>query len=132
MHAEPACAADLDQDELIDELTGLLHVSEHSDAFGFDLLGWLPPVPDRAPMAMCLEVKSSAEATFHVTRSEWALAAQFHDEGIGVHYAVLVVRRNASGGAPSRLELLSDPVRLADAGVLSKTVDGYAVEYRPA
>jgi hypothetical protein len=132
MHAEPARAGDLDQDELIDELTGLLHVSRHSDGFGFDLLGWLSPAAGREPEAMCLEVKSSGSATFHLTRGEWALAAQFHVEGIGERYAVLVVRRRDSGGVPSRLELLSDPVGLVDTGLLSKTDDGYELAYRPA
>src|SRR3712207_7487725 len=42
-HAETARAADLDEEELVDELTGLLHVARYSDAFGFDMLGWLAP-----------------------------------------------------------------------------------------
>ena len=46
-HAEPACEPQLDEEELIDELTEFLHVSRHSDGFGFDLLGWLPPDPER-------------------------------------------------------------------------------------
>src|SRR5215212_2679517 len=37
---------DLGEEELIDELSGLLHVSQYSDAFGFDLIGWLPSSPN--------------------------------------------------------------------------------------
>jgi hypothetical protein len=37
-HADSVTATDLDDEELIDELTGLLHVARYSDDFGFDLL----------------------------------------------------------------------------------------------
>ena len=76
-HAEPACEPELDEDELIDELTELLHVSRHSDGFGFDLLGWLPPDEESEPIALCLEVKSTSDGTFHLSRSEWERAESF-------------------------------------------------------
>jgi hypothetical protein len=48
-HSDAARSRDLDEEELIDELTGLLHVSRHSDAFGFDLVGWLALAPEAEP-----------------------------------------------------------------------------------
>ena len=50
-HFEPAMSTELDDEELIDELTGLLYVVRYSDDFGFDLLGWLPPVAGHDPIA---------------------------------------------------------------------------------
>jgi hypothetical protein len=38
-HAELARASGLDEEDLIDELAALVHVSRYSDAFGFDLVG---------------------------------------------------------------------------------------------
>ena len=41
-HAEAARGKGLDEEELMDRLTELLHVAAYSDGFGFDLLGWIP------------------------------------------------------------------------------------------
>src|SRR5262249_20786109 len=73
-HAEPACEPQLDEEELIDELTEFLHVSRHSDGFGFDLLGWLPPDSKSEPTALRLEVKSTSDGKFHLSRGEWERA----------------------------------------------------------
>jgi hypothetical protein len=73
-HAGLARSRDLEEEELIDELTGLLHVSRHSDAFGFDLIGWLPPSPGSEPQVMCLEIKSSGDEGFHLSSGEWTRA----------------------------------------------------------
>ena len=128
-HADPACEAELDEEELIDELTELLHVSRHSDGFGFDLIGWLPPAPGRDPMALCLEVKSTRDGTFHLSRGEWERATWFQESGEGDRYAVLVVRRSTNG-PPNRLDLLADPVQLEASGQLAKIDDGYEISYR--
>jgi hypothetical protein len=129
-HQDAAMAADLDEEDLIDELTGLLYVARYSDAFGFDLLGWLPPVEGAEPVAMCLEAKSSSDGTFHFSAAEWDRAAGFRDDGRGENYAVLVVRRR-SGPAPvpERLDLLVDPVSQCKQGRLSRRDDGYIITY---
>lgn len=129
-HAELARSRQLDDEELIDELTGLLHVSHHSDGFGFDLVGWLPDTPGTPPRAMCLEVKSSGGEGFNLSSAEWALARRFNDENEGSSYAVLVVRRSKRGGVPAGMDLLLDPVALVESGRLRQEVDGYRMAYR--
>ena len=128
-HTEAARSQDIDEEELVDELTGLLHVSSHSDAFGFDLLGWLPAKDGQAPQAMCLEVKSSGGEGFHLSTGEWRRAEELHDGGSGSRYAVLVVRRAKGGGVPAAMDLLVDPVRLRDQQHLYLAPDGYQVTY---
>lgn len=128
-HMEPACVPDLDDEELIDELTALLHVSSYSDDFGFDLFGWMPPSPGEKPIAMGLEVKSSGDGSVHLSSGEWALATRWNKEGIGEQYALAVVRRAAPNGQPASLDLLVDPVRLETSGLLHKTDDGYKLAY---
>lgn len=128
-HAALARSRELDEDELIEELTGLLHVSLHSDAFGFDLVGWLSTPDAVAPHPVCLEVKSSGSASFHVSSSEWALAKKLHDEGVGHQYAMLVVRRGSKGKVPVSMDLLADPVRLCESGQLRTNIDGWSVNY---
>lgn len=127
-HVDAVMATDLDDEELIDELTGLLHVSRYSDAFGFDLLGWFPPTDGTNPIAMCLEVKSSGDGTFHLSAGEWTRASQIRNDGLGDHYAVLVVRRR-SGQVPERLDLLVDPVGQCEEGTLTRRDDGYVIAY---
>lgn len=131
-HATAARMLDADEDELVDELTGLLHLSRHSDAFGFDLLGWLSPGDAVPPQAMCLEVKSSGGEGFLLSHSEWSRAEAFHEAAEGDRYAVLVVRRAKRGGVPSGMDLLADPVALVEADVLRQEVDGYKLAYRAA
>jgi hypothetical protein len=127
-HADALIAPDLDDEEIIEELTGLLHVARYSDDFGFDLLGWLAPAVGAEPTAMCLEAKSSADGTFHLSAGEWAQASQLRDDGLGHQYAILVVRRG-SGPVPERLDLLVDPVTQCDQGLLSRRDDGYVIAY---
>ena len=129
-HADLARTPGLDDEDLIDELTGLLHVAAHSDAFGFDLLGWLPPTPGAEPIAVCLEVKSASAEGFHLTTSEWALAERFHHDRRGQLYAVLVVRRGPRASLPQAMDLLADPVGLHTTGRLHRDVDGYTLTYR--
>jgi hypothetical protein len=90
--AEAARALDLEEDERIDELAGFLHVAAQSDAFGFDMLGWIAVPETEEVRAMLVEVKSSADGTFHLSPNEWERAEQFEDR-----YSVLVVRRTPSG-----------------------------------
>jgi len=123
-HAEAARARDLEDDELIEELAGFLHVAGHSDAFGFDMLGWIAhPTPDEYE-AMLVEVKSSVDGTFHLSPNEWRSAEDFASD-----YCVLVVRRAGTSAVPERLDLLVDPVRLVAEEQLSKTPDGYLLAY---
>ena len=122
--AEAARAPDLDEDELIDELAGFLHVAGHSDAFGFDMLGWIAHRGHDEHEAMLVEVKSSVDGTFHLSPNEWRCAEEFDSD-----YCVLVVRRTATGTVPRRLDLLVDPARLVAEARLSRTADGYLLGY---
>ena len=123
-HAEAARARDLEDDELIEELAGFLHVAGHSDAFGFDMLGWIAHMGSDEHEAMLVEVKSSIDGTFHLSPNEWRCAEDFASD-----YSVLVVRRAATSEVPQRLDLLVDPVRLVAEEQLSKTPDGYLLAY---
>ena len=105
-------------------------MSRHSDAFGFDLVGWLPLAPGSEPTAVFLEVKSSSGEGFHLSSSEWALAQRLHDGDEGNRYAVLAVRRGKGGGLPSTMDLLVNPVGLFESGQLRRDVDGYKIGYR--
>lgn len=129
-HAAPARMRDLDDEERIDELSGLLHVSQYSDAFGFDLIGWQPSSSNGKGQAMCLEVKSSGGEGFHLSQRQWSVAEEFHSSNAGELYAVLVVRRSRAGGVPAAMDLLSDPVVLEKDGHLRKEADGYQIAYR--
>jgi hypothetical protein len=123
-HAEAARAGDLEDDELIEELAGFLHVAAQSDAFGFDMLGWIARPGSGEHEANLVEVKSSVDGTFHLSPNEWRSAEDFASD-----YCVLVVRRAPTGTVPQRLDLLADPVRLVAQEKLSKTADGYLLGY---
>lgn len=129
-HADPARMRGLDDQERIDELASLLHVSQYSDSFGFDMIGWLPSVSSDKGQAVCLEVKSSGGEGFHLSRRQWSVAEWFHSKGLGDQYAVLVVRRAKAGGVPDRMDLLSDPVTLVKEKHLRMEPDGYEIAYR--
>lgn len=128
-HRAAAASPDADEEDLVADLAGLLHVSRHGDGFGYDLLGWLPPEEGARPRAVALEVKSSAEGGFLLSRNEWATAQRFAAGAEGDAYAVLVVRRGAGGAVPIRLDLLRDPVRLVESKRLTKEEDTYRVRY---
>ncbi len=121
-HGLAAREADLEDEELIDELTGFLHLSRHSDGFGFDVLGWLTPNLGEPARPLCLEVKSAKGTEFHVSTAEWARA-----EDYATDYAFLIVRRSGSG-APSGFDLLIDPATWLDKG-LRLSPDGYIANY---
>lgn len=128
-HAELASDTQLDEEGLIEELSSFLHLSRLSDAFGFDILGWLPLDPGAAPVPLCLEVKSSSTRRFHLSRSEWERATWFADEGMGRAYVVGIVNRGAIGAPPKGIDLLVDPVKLVEDGALEQAVDGYELGY---
>ena len=123
-HAVRAEQDGLDEDELVEELSQLLHLSPYSDAFGFDMVGWLAPQPDAAPRAMYIEVKGSRDQSFHLSAGEWRRAREMRQD-----YGVLVVRRSHKGGPPTSLDLLTDPVALVADGPLLKADDGYVMRY---
>lgn len=130
-HAEPVLSDELEEDELVEELAQLVHVSQHSDGFGFDVLGW---VPDECGghRAMALEVKSSADGSFHLSPAEWRLAEKFLQAEQGESYAVLVVRRAAGSDTPAKMDLLTNPVWLHKMGLLDREPDGFVIKYREA
>lgn len=128
-HASAASGPRDDDDGLIAALEGLLHVSRHSDGFGFDIIGWASPGLGRAPQALCLEVKSTRGDGFHLSRTEWSIAGELRSKGAGDRYAVLAVRRGKSGEIPAAMDLLVDPVGLEAAGLLHLDTDGYVARY---
>ena len=129
-HAELAADPQLDDEELIEELTEFLHVSRRSDAFGFDMLGWLRTTEDAEPRAMFLEVKSIRDGRFHLSRGEWTYASRLSENGDGDLYVVATVTRGVSGRPPKSIDLLVDPVRLVERRQLEKLDDGYELSYR--
>lgn len=117
-HAEAALNADNDDEALIDHLRGFMHVSEVSDAFGFDLLGWIDP-----GQATAVEVKNSSQTsggTFYMSAHERARA-----KSLGGEYAVLVVARSASG-SPIRMDVLGNPDKIDQ---LNWDTDTWLVQY---
>ena len=98
-------------------------------AFGMDTVGWLPVEPGGPRQAIGLEVKSSGGESFNLSMGEWRRAEAFHENGNGDRYAVLVVRRSKSGGPPSAMDLMTDPVALLATHQIRLDVDGYQVKY---
>lgn len=128
-HGEAAKVPDLDPDELIDHLHGLLHASRHSDNFGFDLLGWRAEGDDGG-RAIALEVKSSTDGGFFLSSAEWRRAEELRaTPGNPASYAVLVVRRARGNAPPSAMDLLEDPCLLHSQGLLTLDTDTYQVRY---
>lgn len=128
-HLPAALSPDADEEDLVADLAGLLHVSRHGDGFGYDLLGWLSTQDGAAPHPVALEVKSSGQEVFLLSSNEWRTAQRFSAAGEGASYAILVVRRGASGHEPARLDLLPDPVRLKEQDLLQLDEDTYQVRY---
>lgn len=122
---------DLDQDEedLIEALRPLVHLSAVSDGFGFDLVGWVAASEGQPFRATCLEVKSTKGFNLHLSSNEWRVAEQLHQQGRGDRFAILAVRRGPGGGVPVAMDLLVDPVGLHDKGLLRLSNDGYVARY---
>ena len=108
---EQLTSHDLSDDDLLDSLQQLSHISGElaSDAFGFDLLAWLPPQSDRPAEVLLVEVKTSLARAdrFHLSRTQHDLAAE-----VGPGYAVLRVVLPRGRSARPELVLLVDPVGL--------------------
>jgi hypothetical protein len=119
----------VDDDTLIEALGEFLHVSPTSDGFGFDVLGFLEPRPGNPPQPLFLEVKSSADRTFIVSRHEWDTACSTELRPV---YAFLVVLRGGEGGRPKSMELLPDPCGLDGLAppAISRTENDWRVSYR--
>ena len=129
-HSAVIRSLDIEGDDLINELIGLLHLSTYSDCFGFDMIGWLPPYEGATPQAMYIEVKSSGDEGFNFSKGEWDLAKKMHNSGEGTKYSVLVVRRCKHGGVPEKMDLLVDPVALKRSMKISFDVDGFKATYK--
>jgi hypothetical protein len=128
-HGEAAKDPDLDPEDLIDQLHGLLHASRHSDNFGFDLLGWRTQ-DDGDGRAIALEVKSSTDGGFFLSSAEWRRAKELRATASSpASYAVLVVRRAKGNAPPSAMDLLEDPYLLHGQGLLTLDTDSYQVRY---
>src|SRR5206468_3107076 len=132
-HAEAAVSEDIDEDDGIEALAAFVHLSNESDEFGCDLLGWLPPYPDAPARPIFLEVKSDQDRSFPLSTAEWERAGELRDS-----YAFLVVLRGVLGrgandldAVPRRMELLPDPTALLASGRIALTPDGWVVKYQP-
>ncbi len=122
--AERALDPALDHEERLQALASFLHLSETSDGFGCDLLGWLPPYQDEEPRALAIEVKSTTGRRFFVSEHEWRVAEDIEDD-----YAFLVVLRK--GREARAMELLPHPeaMRVAKPPRLDRTTDTWRVSY---
>lgn len=128
-HGAAAKDPDLDPEDLIDQLHGLLHASRHSDNFGFDLLGWRTE-KGAAGRPIALEVKSSVDGGFFLSSSEWRRAEELQATATSpASYAVLIVRRTKGSDVPAGMDLLEDPYLLAGQGLLNLDTDTYRVTY---
>jgi hypothetical protein len=112
----------VDEDDRLEALAKFLHVAQESDDFGFDVLGYLPPLEGIDPKALLLEVKSAGTRSFPVSTAEWRRADQQGD-----NYAFLVYLREPK---PS-LELVPNPRELLRKREISRDPDSWAVSYEP-
>jgi hypothetical protein len=99
-HADRALDRSLSSDDRLEALAEFLHLSEVSDGFGCDLLGWLPPYEGAEPRPLALEVKSSTNRSFLASDHEWEAAKRLDED-----YAFLVVLRK--GREVRGMDLLS-------------------------
>ncbi len=124
--AERARDPSLDTDERMDALARFLHLSDISDGFGCDMLGWLAPYEGAEPRALALEVKSSTGRSFLASDHEWRTGVT-----MGEDYAFLVVLRK--GRAVQGMELLPHPeaLRAAAPPKLARDPETWKVLYKP-
>lgn len=115
-----------DEDEAIEALSALVHASEVSDAFGFDLIGYLPDASGRHRVLL-LEVKASSDRTFMVSRHEWKDVAT-HPR-IRDAYAFMTVGRNEKG-QPTGVEVLVNPAALREVGRIRLRVEDWRARYK--
>jgi hypothetical protein len=128
-HGESAKDPSLDDEDLIDHLEQFLHVAQHSDAFGFDLLGWIPGDDGAGGRPMAIEVKSSSDTRFMLSAAEWRCAERLSaSEGEPALYAVLVVRRTGTN-QPTAMDFLEDPYQLSADNRITLDTDTYQVGY---
>jgi hypothetical protein len=124
-YVERALDPVLEPDERIEALATFLHLSDVSDSFGCDLLGWLPPYENAEPKALALEVKSSTGRHFLASHHEWKTAERLDED-----YAFLVALRDGRG--VRGLELLPRPeaLRAAEPPRLAREPDTWKVTYQ--
>jgi hypothetical protein len=128
-HASAYFAA-AEDDERVDALIRFVHVSEVSDGFGFDLIGFAESEArpdDLEAGVLFLEVKSASSRSFEVSEPEWKTAEL---PELSDRYAFLVVLRDDKG-QPSALELLTNPASLLKTRKLSKVANSWKVSYDP-
>jgi hypothetical protein len=113
-----------DDDDRLESLTAFVHVAQVSDDFGFDVLGFVAPYADAKSRPMLLEVKNSADRSFHVSTGEWDLAQERPDD-----YAFCIVVRSSTGQPPLGIEIIPDPSRQLAEGRLARREDGWEVSY---
>jgi hypothetical protein len=122
-NADDALAAAADSDEFVDALCSFLHLSDVSDSFGCDVLGYLAPYQGEGPRPLFLEVKSDSDRSFPVSDNEWRQADQLGDD-----FAFLVVLRGKDG-FPAGMELLPNPHELQRTNRLTLQPENWVVRY---
>lgn len=123
-NAERAVDSSLSEDDRLQAVVDLVHLSLVSDAFGCDMVGWLSPSEGAPPKAMALEVKSAAGPSFLASDPEWREA-----ERLGEDYAFLVVVRD--GASVKRMDLLVNPKTLLKDGRIERSADTWKARYGP-
>lgn len=122
---EEAILSNLDEDDLIEALAGFLHLSENSDDFGCDILGYLQVNENERPKPVFLEVKGDQDRRFQVSTNEWEQAIE-----IGDSYAFLIVLREKADSKSIPFELLPNPVKLEENNLLVRDNDGWIIKYK--
>lgn len=117
-----------DEDAEVEALARLVHVSEISDAFGFDIAGYLPD-EQGGHRVLLIEVKATGDRGFVVSRHEWEDVAT--RDGIRGSYAFMTVARTKAN-QPRSIELVVNPADLHERGLLRLDVRDWQARYRPS
>jgi hypothetical protein len=121
-----AAIAAIDEDDRLENLARFLWVSEKSDDFGFDLLGFFSPYEGVEACGLLLEVKNSKDRSFLVSAGEWRRA-----EEQGDRYAFLIVLRSDTS-VPASMELVPDPSERFERQDIDRSPDTWRVKYAPS
>jgi hypothetical protein len=115
----------VDEDDRLENLARLLWVSQKSDDFGFDLLGYLSPYEGVEPCGLLLEVKNSKDRSFLVSAAEWRRAEEQAER-----YAFFVVVRSDTD-VPASIELIPNPPERLGREEIGRSEDTWLVRYAP-
>jgi hypothetical protein len=112
-----------DEDDILEALASFMHLSAISDAFGADVLGYVRPAAECAPVPLLLEVKSTSDRRLLMSANEWDTAVR-----LGESYGIVAVLRDKRG-APGPMELILDPASLLDQNLIRRDADTWRISY---